>query len=61
MNIYIGNLDYGVTESDLSNAFAEFGTVSRANVIIDHSPAAPRASGSSKCPTTQRPTKPSRT
>ena len=35
MNIYIGNLDYGVTESDLSNAFAAFGTVSRANVIMD--------------------------
>lgn len=35
MNIYIGNLDYNVTEADLSNAFAEFGAVSKANVIID--------------------------
>ena len=35
MNIYIGNLDYGVTEADLSSAFGEFGTVSRSNVIID--------------------------
>ncbi|RXK89468.1 RNA-binding protein [Chlorobaculum sp. 24CR] len=35
MNIYIGNLDYGVTEADLNNAFGEFGTVSKSNVITD--------------------------
>jgi RNA recognition motif-containing protein len=35
MNIYIGNLEYGVTENDLREAFGEFGTVSSANVIID--------------------------
>lgn len=35
MNIYIGNLDYGVTEADLNNTFSEFGTVSRSNVITD--------------------------
>lgn len=35
MNIYVGNLEYSVTENDLSNAFGEFGNVSRANVIID--------------------------
>jgi RNA recognition motif-containing protein len=35
MNIYIGNLDYNVTEADLSSAFGEFGTVSKSNVIID--------------------------
>jgi len=35
MNIYIGNLDYTVTEAYLSGAFGEFGTVSKANVIID--------------------------
>ncbi|NTV02838.1 MAG: RNA-binding protein [Chlorobiaceae bacterium] len=35
MNIYVGNLDYDVTEAELSRAFGEFGTVSRSNVIID--------------------------
>jgi len=35
MNIYIGNLDYGVTENDLREAFGEFGTVTTSNVIID--------------------------
>ncbi|ASQ90491.1 RNA-binding protein [Prosthecochloris sp. GSB1] len=35
MNIYIGNLEYGVTEDDLRDAFAEFGEVSSANIITD--------------------------
>ena len=35
MNIYVGNLAYGVTDNDLRDAFAAFGEVSRANVIMD--------------------------
>lgn len=35
MNIYVGNLAYSVTEDELRQAFAEFGTVSSANVITD--------------------------
>jgi RNA recognition motif-containing protein len=35
MNIYVGNLAYGVTDDDLREAFAEYGEVSRANVIMD--------------------------
>ena len=35
MNIYIGNLDYEVTEADLRDAFSEFGDVSKASVIMD--------------------------
>lgn len=35
MNIYIGNLEYGVTEDDLRDAFGEFGEVSSANIISD--------------------------
>lgn len=42
MNIYVGNLAYGVTNDDLRDAFAAFGEVSRANVIMD------RDSGRSK-------------
>lgn len=35
MNIYVGNLAYAVTESDLSEAFSEFGTVASAKIITD--------------------------
>lgn len=33
--IYVGNLGYNVSESLLSDKFAEFGTVNSAKVIID--------------------------
>jgi RNA recognition motif-containing protein len=33
--LYVGNLEYGVTSSDLEQWFAEFGTVSSAQVIED--------------------------
>ena len=35
MNIYVGNLDYEVNETDLEEIFQEFGTVSTAKVITD--------------------------
>ena len=35
MNIYVGNLAYAVTEDALRAAFAEFGHVSSAKVIMD--------------------------
>ena len=35
VNIYVGNLAYGVTEDQLRDAFSQFGAVSRVNVIID--------------------------
>jgi RNA recognition motif-containing protein len=34
-NIYVGNLAYGVTDDDLRDAFAAFGEVARAKVIMD--------------------------
>lgn len=42
MNLYVGNLAYTVTESDLRSAFEAYGTVDRASVITD------RDSGRSK-------------
>ena len=42
MNIYVGNLPYTVTDEDLRAAFADFGEVTSANVIMD------RMSGQSK-------------
>ncbi|RXK88418.1 RNA-binding protein [Chlorobaculum sp. 24CR] len=35
MNIYIGNLPYGVTDGDLRDKFSEFGQVHSANIITD--------------------------
>jgi len=33
--LYVGNLDYGVTDSDLTKMFEAFGTVQSAQVIMD--------------------------
>ena len=35
MNIYVGNLAYGVTDADLRELFSASGEVSSASVIID--------------------------
>ena len=35
MNIYVGNLSYGLTEDELRSVFAEFGEVSSASIITD--------------------------
>ena len=35
MNIYVGNLDFKVSENDLSELFSEFGQVESARVITD--------------------------
>lgn len=34
-NLYVGNLPYGTTSDDLREAFEEFGTVSRVQIITD--------------------------
>jgi len=35
MNIYVGNLDFKVSENDLVEIFEEYGAVSSAKIIID--------------------------
>ncbi len=35
MNIYVGNLDFSVTEEDLKKAFEAFGQITSVNVIRD--------------------------
>jgi len=35
MNIYVGNLDFKVSENDLTEIFEEYGAVSSAKIIID--------------------------
>ncbi len=42
MNLYVGNLSYQTTNEELQAAFSEFGSVVKANIIMD------RESGRSK-------------
>ena len=42
MNIYVGNISWGLTDKDLENVFAEYGTVDSAKIITD------RATGRSR-------------
>jgi RNA recognition motif-containing protein len=35
MNIYVGNLPYNVTDSDLREAFSQYGSVDNVNLITD--------------------------
>lgn len=35
MNIYVGNLSYDATDSDLQQLFEQYGTVTSARVIMD--------------------------
>ena len=35
MNIYVGNLSWGMSDQDLENLFAEHGTVTSAKIITD--------------------------
>ena len=35
MNIYVGNLSYSLTESELRDAFAQFGDVSSVKILVD--------------------------
>ena len=35
MNLYVGNLNYDMTEDELRNAFAEHGEVQTAKIITD--------------------------
>ena len=42
MNIHVGNISWGLTDQDLENVFAEYGTVDSAKIITD------RATGRSR-------------
>ena len=45
MNIYVGNLPYGIDDAALQELFAEFGEISSAQVIIDRDTGRPRGFG----------------
>ena len=42
MNLYVGNLPYSVTESELSAAFGKFGEVGSAKIIMDRDSGQPK-------------------
>ena len=42
MNIYVGNLAFGVTQDELAEAFSSFGRVNSAKIIVDRETGNPR-------------------
>jgi len=40
--LYVGNLSFNITENDLHDAFAAFGTVTEANLVMDRVTQRPR-------------------
>jgi len=45
VNLYVGNLDFDVSDEDLRQAFAEYGTVTTAKVIMDRYSSSSRGFG----------------
>ena len=45
MNIYVGNISWGLTDQDLENVFAEYGTVTSAKIITDRATSRSRGFG----------------
>lgn len=45
MSIYVGNLSFKVTQEDLVNVFAEYGTVKRVQLPTDRESGRPRGFG----------------
>jgi len=43
--LFVGNLSFNVTENDLHDAFAAFGTVTEANLMTDRMSGRPRGFG----------------
>ena len=43
--LFVGNLSFNTTENDLQNAFAAFGTVTEANLMMDRTTGRPRGFG----------------
>jgi cold-inducible RNA-binding protein len=43
--LYVGNLSFETTENDLQDAFAAFGTVTEANLMMDRTSNRPRGFG----------------
>ena len=44
-NLYVGNLPFGTTSSDLEQVFGQYGTVVKAQIITDRETGQPRGFG----------------
>ena len=60
MNIFVGNLPFGMTDDELHELFAKFGEITRATVIKDRVTGKSRGFDSSKWRTTRWPAPQSR-
>ncbi len=45
MNLYVGNLSYGLQENDLTEAFEQFGAVRTVRLVTDRDTQRPRGFG----------------
>ncbi|WP_428100637.1 RNA recognition motif domain-containing protein [Candidatus Rariloculus sp.] len=45
MNIYVGNLSFGLSEQELRDAFAAFGDVTSVKILLDRETGRPRGFG----------------
>ena len=45
MNLYVGNLSYDISESDLTRTFEEYGSVESVRLITDRDTGRPRGFG----------------
>lgn len=53
MNIYVGNLSYGMSEDELRNAFGQFGQVSSVKILMDRETGRSRGFGFVEMPNSQ--------
>ena len=56
--LFVGNLSFDTTENDLNDAFAAFGSVTEANLMMDRTTNRPRGFASSPCPPPKKRRKP---
>jgi len=52
MNIYVGNLSYGMSEDELRDAFGAFGQVSSVKILMDRETGRSRGFGFVEMPST---------
>ena len=60
MKLYVGNMSFDSSETELRKAFEAFGAVDSVTIIMDRDTGRPRDSDSSRCPTTPKPRRQSR-
>ena len=54
MNIYVGNLSYGMSEDELRDAFGAFGEVSSVKILMDRETGRSRGFGFVEMPNNER-------